>query len=405
MAAPIPLNPVVGSVVNAGASALGVLTQAVQPLQAFGGAVASFTRTVVGAVGPLTGLTTTLKGLALAAAAPLAVTGALGAAANAVTGVGQGIAGIVEKANPAAVQRFTYALDDLTATFGKILAPVLDVVTQFTRLAADILTGVAGPLSQAVGAISQAVFSALQPAFEVVNRYLQQFANVVTAVTPAVEAVVTVFGELLEALRPLGDVLADTFGALYVEAARAVADALKTAAPYMVAFAKVLQDVVKWVSDGMRELLGLVGVSGTETKPVKPGSSVGAAARNTQLSDVTSLLDRARTSAYKIGTAAEDPVKRTASAVEEIRRRAEEIYDQLLELPDQIGEYILGLPDKLATAIKNAVIPGRDATSAISKAASIGREDWVNGITEAATDAARDLEKMWNDRPRWLGGS
>lgn len=73
-------------------------------------------------------------------AAGIAV-GAIAAAPAAIVLLGKSIESMVAKANPAAAFQFNRALDDLMATMGQMLTPVLNGVTDVVRGLADVMQG------------------------------------------------------------------------------------------------------------------------------------------------------------------------------------------------------------------------------------------------------------------------
>lgn len=117
----------------------------------------------------------------------LAKMGGIAAAVPAsIVAVGAAIQGLVNKANPGAAFQFNRALDDLAATFGQILTPILQGITVFVRDFADGLQGLKpafAPLMQGIGGMIAALGPLLQsfmqlagPAFQAVG-YL--IANIV----------------------------------------------------------------------------------------------------------------------------------------------------------------------------------------------------------------------------------
>src|SRR5690348_4908193 len=236
----------------------------------------------------------------------------------AVMAFGEAVSGLVAKANPAVFQQFTLAMDDLMAVIGRALVPIFEtVVIPVIRMAADSLMELA-PAGAALAA-------ALQPLVELI-------------------------------------------GGAFAVAAHVLAEGIKLVAPVIMVFARVLTDVVRFVSRGIRDLLSLIGITLPEFGG-KPGGGVGAATRQAGHSSIDDVVKQAQRASFSLGTAQNDPMGEMANATKEIKARADQIYQSLLDLiknidqiPDKIGSYLLDLPFRIADALTPKTLKGGPVT-------------------------------------------
>ena len=169
--------------------------------------------------------------------------------------LGNSIVGIVGKANPAVAEQFNLALNDTTAVLGQALMPVLKVVTQLMRLFGDALASFSGPLGD-------------------------------------------VLGEIAEALIPVFELLADAFARI----GQAVVEVLRFLMPFIKVAIEGVRTIFEWIGKAIRFLLDLIGIDIGES-PVKKGASVGAAARQANITSVSDVIAQAQKSAFSLGTA------------------------------------------------------------------------------------------------------
>lgn len=256
---------------------------------------------------------------------------ALGVAATgptaAIIGMGQVLSGFVAKANPAVFEQFTLAMNDMMAVIGQALVPIFQtVVIPVVRAAADALTQLA-PAGAALAA----------------------------------------------ALEPLIGLIGDAFaGAMGI-----LAEAVRAAAPVILAFGSILRDVVRFVSNGVRELLSLVGID-LPGAGVKAGASVGAAARQASHMDPTEAVRAAQRSAFSLGTASGDPMGKMADAMAATRSEAAAIKDFIT---NRLPQLIMELPRKIAEAAREFG----------SKAEEFGRGAIAGGLNSPAATVASAL--------------
>ncbi len=165
----------------------------------------------------------------VASAGLLALAGPVGVFAAATTQAINLMQGFVAKANPAAAFQFNRALDDLAATMGQILTPVLQAVTGFIREYADVLQGmkpVFAPImkgiADVVGELTKLIslnYSLMIPAYQALGVVIKY------GVVPAVKGMTDALFVLKDAL----DLV--TFGLFKnVEKASSVGAAVRPAA-------------------------------------------------------------------------------------------------------------------------------------------------------------------------------
>ena len=303
---------------------------------------------------------------------------AFAGAGGAFVTVAQSVLGAVAKANPGVAMLAERAIEDLVAVIGRALAPVLEVATEGIRILADSLSPLAG-IGAAVAQVLRPGLEIFRGAAELFSGLLAKVGGAVAALAPAVSAVVRVFSAVSDAVGPALTFLVDVVGGALTEAMKLVSQAVVAAAPYFVAFAKVLGDVVSFVVRGVKDLLALVGVTLPETAGAfKPNSSVGAAARAASFGGVEDVLKRAQASSYSLGSAAVKPEVKTANAAEEIRKRADEIYREIRQFPERFRHWIVEeLPAELAKLLATFK---QGATAAVNR----GVEGAAGAVTQAA---------------------
>jgi hypothetical protein len=247
--------------------------------------VLDYFKNAAGKVGEAAGATGRAV-LGLAAAAPVA--------AAAVAAVGLAMVQFVGKANPAVAEQFNLALNDVMAVIGQALTPVLQVVTQVTRLFGDALAGVL----PALGAVLGEIASSLMPIFEA-----------------------------------LFEAFAISLGFL--------ADVLKIVAPVIKIIADGIKTVFDWWLRAIKYLLGLVGIELGDTS-IKKGSSTGAAVRQAGHDSVEGLIKKAQASAFSLGTASgPNYAKMTADNTAGALGKLDALADKLTALPENLAQRIV----------------------------------------------------------------
>ncbi len=114
----------------------------------------------------------------------------------------------VEKSNPAAAFQFNRALDDLAATMGQILVPVIQGVGIFVREMADVFQGMRPAMEPVMRGISDVVVELskmIQPLMSLFIPALQLIGTIIKEiVVPAIKSMVEAFMELVRILQEAG---------------------------------------------------------------------------------------------------------------------------------------------------------------------------------------------------------
>lgn len=191
------------------------------------------------------GVSAAAKGIAATATAPFQALGAVaGAAVDGFQSLTGAVAGFVQASNPAEMMRFQMAIQDLMASLGVVLEPII----------------VAG---EQVADLFNSMFTELQP---VIGPVIQQLADVFMEVgraamelfQPILEAIVPALGQLLESLRPLIpplQLLAQAVGQMFAELIRSLQPLLAEILPPLVRGMQMLADVVTTTVTTMTVLL------------------------------------------------------------------------------------------------------------------------------------------------------
>lgn len=312
------------------------------------------------ATGGLSSLSRGLSGLT----SPLSgAIGILGQFRDGITSLGNSVAGFVEKANPAFVKQFQFAADDLTASIGKALIPVMEYATQFTRAFADVLFALAGPVQRLIRA-------GLEPLTKLLPTLTNAFA-------PVVSVLGTVIDYVAAFLRPLAGL-----GAAFTKLAllplelvgTAFAKALELLVAPLTVAGRLLGDMVdalnRFIDRGIAQVRRLLGVPGIA------GGSVGASARQAQVGSVESFQTKALTAAFGMGTASAD--ERVATTADELYKFVKGALVTAIT-KDAPAEVARALAD-----ILSRLVPGA------STARAVGRT--VDDVASAGTAAGRFIE-------------
>lgn len=322
-----------------------------------------------------------------AAAGIGAIAGAAAGAAGAALQLGQALGGLVAAANPGMFERFQIVLSDLQAVVGRALIPVFDVVIQVVRMAADTLTTFVGEIGSAFAVLAKAALPILSVVFEMAGHVGQALGRVFQSLAPAFEALSVGVTAVLQALQPLIDVLIDTVGGLMAGAFGALAGALQAVAPLVVAVTQAVGGIITSAVRWIREMLEWLGVLEAERPGTAPGSSVGAAAKAANIGSVESVLAAAQKSAFSIGTGAEDPARRTASAAESIKATAEKILEKLKTLPIDIA---VAIRDGAVDEVGNFFESAAEATGVNTVTRALGLDE----DRRVASNPVRDAIEM-----------
>jgi hypothetical protein len=250
---------------------------------------------------------------------------------------GKGIESFVAKANPGAVQRFTFALEDTQAVIGQRLAPVLEVITQGIRLFADVI-------------------NTILPSGE-------EFAQLLQPVTD-------LLNDLREALAPVAAIIHDVL---------------------VVGF-KLLGAALQVVIIPFRLLARLLGALFGAGEETKLKSSVGAAVRNVSFGSVEQYQQQIYRAALMGGVTTNPP---TGGQVDTIIGLLGDIKGGVLGIAGKIGAKLAepatpggGIPEAIARkGAKGAVISEEEYKEKY-------KNPKIDGILEAWRQAADALEKL-----------
>jgi hypothetical protein len=283
------------------------------------------------------------------------------------------IVSFVEKANPAAVQKFKFAVDDLTGVIGRALTPVLVNMTALIQKLADYFYALgpgakvllAGLTAAAVGFTVVAVgVWGLNAAFSTLTGGLSTILGAIGAMAVGVMfaasgtdslkgALDAMMGPLSSVLDIIGEIVSDivsalapvveTVFAIMAAGMRMVADALKEALPY-------LQKVVAWfraIAEFAAEILGIQLAAGGGP-PKAP-----AAVRQAQIGGLNDFINRQMVNALQSPAKQQDPIeigRGIAKDVAECRAWLEKIFNK----PEAIRAGLQGI----APVIRNVAEGG-----------------------------------------------
>lgn len=309
----------------------------------------------------LTMFTSTLRSAAIAGLA-------LNAVVSIFSDLGKQLASFVQLASPATVQMFNRAVEDTTALIGQGLTPILELVTQVVRSAADSMGGFVR-VGQLIAMGLKPLVAGFSVFYEFVGRLGLAIERSAAQLLPAWEAMSQALSEVLDAAQPAIDVLIDLGGQLMYWFSKQFATAVVALVPYITAMARAMGDFATWLAKATRQILALLGVKLPDESGAKPGSSVGAAARGASVGSIDDVIRKTMTSAFSLGTAASSPEMRTASAAVEISEKVTKIYDTFVvmsstieNLPRNIADAIRSVPREAVNNVERKVIkPAEDA--------------------------------------------
>jgi chemotaxis protein histidine kinase CheA len=313
---------------------------------------------------------------------------------------------LVGKSSPVAVQQFERAVADMQAVLGRILIPVLNSATQVFRTLGSYLNGLSEQGETAVRAIigGAAALALFKIAVVGVQTVLGGgVLGILGLVASSVLGVVFASGKL----QPVFDAISGAFASVL----EMVGTAVEAAVPAMLAFAKVLGEVVTATMNGIRRLLTLVGIDLPDAPEVKPKDNTNAAVRQTSTGGVDDVLRRAREQAFTLGGGGKSDAAKTASAAEAMNKKVGEIADQIRAIPDKIIAEMGRLPEHIVTAVAAWWAGLQNLGGALAEAADVdgratrvfqqnpGLADW---IARPGTEV-RDLsQKMYDRAAGWL---
>lgn len=221
-------------------------------------------------------------------------------AMNSVVNFGNSIAGFVAKINPAAVQRFTMAVDNWKSAIGGVLTPVLERVTIVTQImgnaiaslspqAKNLIAGLTGGggLAAVFAGVAFAVkvlLTSLGPIPLIIGFVVSSFAGVAATMSSG-QAIADKFSLVLKTFGQIIEIIA-TVTLPIINAA------LETVIPLLVSFAQVLGEVAMVAKDFIES----IGLGTAET--YDPNRKRATAVKQAQFSDLSSFANRAYATAY-----------------------------------------------------------------------------------------------------------
>lgn len=293
------------------------------------------------------------------------VTAGLNLFVGAVTSIGDSVAGFVGLASPVHVQKFKLATDDLVATIGHMLLPVMEYGTELVRAFADALTPLKGSAKELMESLFKpmtALMPTLANAGAAVSRAM---GSAVRAVTP----IINIFGSWVEIFgKIVGTGIEILFHSLAINL-ELLGDVMKPLLGWMERGTRLFAEFMSSIIESVRSFFGL-------PKDVS-GSSTGAAARPATFSSVEDYGRKAQQAAFSLGTA-NDPAKDSAMTLHSI-------YDLLERAGGQLVKTIGDLPAKIAEAIRRE-LPNPAAAVRIATGGGFGL-----GFGASVGEAARDF--------------
>lgn len=305
-----------------------------------------------------TDLAQVVRGLNQVVAASQGVFSALRAGLEAVKSQ---VVSFVEKANPAAVQKFTFAVDDLTGVIGRSLLPVLVNSTAIIQKLADYFHDlspaahalVAGLVAAAVGftVVAVAVWG-LNAAFSTLTGGLSTILGALGALVAGMLVAASGTDELKDAmdllLAPMSDIIdqvAEIATSLVSALAPLIELGLKTFAAVLAGIAAEIEMImpallkfIAWIKAIGEFVLDVLNVQ----FPNQPGNAPKApsAVRPAQIGGLNDFINRQMVSALQTPATQRDPIKiglKIAEDVAMIRQKIEAFLGKAQELRP-IGE-------------------------------------------------------------------
>jgi hypothetical protein len=251
-------------------------------------------------------------GIDLLQAPMLGLVGALRGFRDSVGALGSAVSEFVRLASPVHVQLFNLAMDDLTASIGKILIPVLKASTAFVRMFGDVIYRLSGPFQQLMSAF-------FDPITELLPELVNAFAPLLDAFGEIAKIAASVLAPVMKQLAPLfADVaigLGSALAALASPAILAAMAAMATAVTVLVSAFAPLIAILGALGYAVQKTFEYIG----RALGIKPaaGGSVGAAVRPATIGSVEEYGKKAQQAAFSLGSAA-TPEAMTADYVKKL---------------------------------------------------------------------------------------
>jgi hypothetical protein len=179
--------------------------------------------------------------------------------------------------------------------------------------------------------------------FDVLGDIGREITLVVTAAAPAIVAFEQIYTSVYSALKPVLELVIQLVAGALAESMKFLSEMVLQITPYLLAFAKALEQMFTWLANTVKELLGLAGASLPEFIKANPGASTGAAvATGTNIGSVESVIQAAMKRAFK-GTSPEVAAAiKTADIMGGLDAKAKAILDQLMKLPEELWALLPG---------------------------------------------------------------
>lgn len=326
-------------------------------VQAIAGALGSLGQLAQFAVPGLAHLNVGIRvfttGLNLVQAPIVGIVSALSGFRDAVGATGTAVSEFVKFASPGHVQLFNIAMEDLTATIGKMLIPVLEMSTKFVRLFADVLWNLSDP-------VKIFIKQGLEPLDGVFKGLMNALDPLVRLLTMQMKVSMAMLSPVLKMLGAIQELSHTGLEAAF----KLLGDMLEAVAPVVMFMASVLDVLLGSITNFIRGITQTVrGLFGLRESRMA-GSSVGAAVRPAQITSVEEYGRKAQQAAFSLGTAA-TPEATTAEYMEKLYNFFKnEFWTRLLAmvpkppgLPPEVVDAGRRVGDG-ALAVADGVIPG-----------------------------------------------
>lgn len=254
---------------------------------------------------------------------------------SAVTNIGNSVAGFVALASPVHVQKFKLATDDLVATIGHMLLPVMEYGTELVRAFADSMMPLIRPAQELLSALFKPLTALMPTLANMGGAVARALGALIRIVTPFLN----VFGQIFELIgKIVGTGVEMVFHVLAVNL-EVFAAVMKPFLDILVigleAVNRVMERALRWV----RAFLRL---------PTVAGKSTGMAARPATFSSVEEYGRKAQQAAFSLG---KSPEQEMAQGVINIHKLLGDVKRDVVaainNLPSNIG-------DAVAKALPNA---------------------------------------------------
>ncbi len=235
----------------------------------------------------------------------VAVVDSLKSFVSAVGAVGSAISEFVKLSNPVYVQKFNMAMEDLMASIGKILTPILITSTAFVRAFADVIFKLSDPLQKLVAAFFDPLTEILPVIVNFMAPFVELFAEfakiMAQVLAPIMKVLVPLFAAIalgLAAFLALG-AAPTIIGAIVLAIGAFVSVVVSLAiafAPLIILFGAIGYAIYK-LTMYVAKFLGITGIA---------GGSTGAAVRPASFGSVEDYGKKAQQAAFSLGTASGD---------------------------------------------------------------------------------------------------